>query len=517
MLKKLVFTFGFGTIFLFSNVVEIVRSTGTTVYHSQLASTSQWVALLLDNLLLSLVLAIAWKAGIGSRNWPRTRLILAILLPLVALAGNRLLAANLWDRALRASHVSAWEGAGLKTLPMPVPYWLLLLIGVAWALVVLICVRFERARNALFAVGKVGLLAGVVLGLNLAWNLARAVHRRSGDRVFAPIHERDPQAQAAHPRIVWVVMDELSYRQAFEHRVPDLQMPNFDALRNQSVLYTHVQPVAYWTDVAITSMMAGEPLDDQRSSYWGVVQFRDANEETWHQWNPQATVLGEAEDAGWNVALAGWWNPYCKLFRGMLQSCFWSSASPYSPTRPWYSVAKNMETAFVYPLKAWSQPPQLAARMRENYRLLNNGLADIDDDRMDFVFLHIAVPHYPFVFDRHTGRDDPSNGHSYQDGLALADRQLGQIMAEVEKSPRWQNTTVILDGDHSWRTNLWVSEAGWTAEDAATAGDKFDDRPVLLVHAPGQSTPQTVDAPTPLLHVHDIVQSVVKTGKPALP
>jgi membrane-anchored protein YejM (alkaline phosphatase superfamily) len=136
---------------------------------------------------------------------------------------------------------------------------------------------------------------------------------------------------------------------------------------------------------------------------------------------------------------------------------------------------------------------------------------------MDFVFLHIAVPHYPFVFDRHTGRDDPSNGHSYQDGLALADRQLGQIMAEVEKSPRWQNTTVILDGDHSWRTNLWVSEAGWTAEDAATAGDKFDDRPVLLVHAPGQSAPQTVDAPTPLLHVHDIVQSVVKTGKPALP
>jgi hypothetical protein len=518
MLKKLVYSFGFATIFLFSNVVEIVRSTGTTVFHSQLAARSQWIALLLDAMLLTALAMIVWTAGSGRRNWPRVRMALALVLPPLALAGNRLLIANLWFRFLRSSHVQVLERTAVGSLTLPIPYWLLALITAAWVLVVLwMSSHSDLTRRVLFSVAKVGLLSGAVLGLNMTLNLCRAIARRSGDDNLAPLFARDAQAQAEHPRLVWVVMDELSYRQAFEHRVPDLQMPNFDAFRAQSVLYTHVQPVAYWTELAITSMLTGEALDDDRASYTGIFRVRDANEETWHLWDPQATLFGDAEKSGWNVAVAGWWNPYCTLFRGMLQSCFWSDASPYSPTRPWFGVAQNMEIAFVNPLRVRSQPPQLRMRMNENYLLEARGLDAIADDRMDFVFVHLPVPHYPFVYDRHTGRDDPSNGHSYQDGLALADKMLGAVITVAEKSPRWKNTTLIVDGDHSWRTNMWVTEAGWTAEDEATSEGKFDDRPVLMVHIPGQSSPETVDQPTPLLHVHDIVDSVLKTGKPALP
>ena len=44
-----------------------------------------------------------------------------------------------------------------------------------------------------------------------------------------------------HPLLVWILFDELSYDQVFEHRAHDLSLPNFDALRTQSTLFTHTR------------------------------------------------------------------------------------------------------------------------------------------------------------------------------------------------------------------------------------------------------------------------------------
>ncbi len=65
-------------------------------------------------------------------------------------------------------------------------------------------------------------------------------------------------------------------------------------------------------------------------------------------------------------------------------------------------------------------------------------------------------------------------GGSYLDGLALADRELGNVLASLKSSPRWKDTTVIVEGDHSWRLWLWNDQPGWMAEDAAASVTGFD-------------------------------------------
>jgi hypothetical protein len=106
--------------------------------------------------------------------------------------------------------------------------------------------------------------------------------------------------------------------------------------------------------------------------------------------------------------------------------------------------------------------------------------------------------------------------HSYEDALAHADVVLGDFMHAMQASPRWSQTSIILNGDHSWRSPMWVMEKGWTQEDQKIShGGQFDDRPLVVVHATGQTAPETVTQPISVLKVHDIAEAVIHTGKPA--
>jgi hypothetical protein len=64
--------------------------------------------------------------------------------------------------------------------------------------------------------------------------------------------------------VVWVIFDELSYNQVFEHRAHDLTLPHFDALKQMSTVFTNVQPVGYRTVKIVPSLLTGKVVDDYR-------------------------------------------------------------------------------------------------------------------------------------------------------------------------------------------------------------------------------------------------------------
>lgn len=130
-------------------------------------------------------------------------------------------------------------------------------------------------------------------------------------------------------------------------------------------------------------------------------------------------------------------------------------------------------------------------------------------DQADFIFLHLPVPHSPNIWSRMRGTYTQQCGNSYLDSLALADRELGTILAELKSSPRWKNTTVIVQGDHSWRTYLWDNQPAWTEEDTKASGLKFDPRPAVIIHHAGQTQPEVNATPWSLLNVHAVVEQVL--------
>ena len=226
-----------------------------------------------------------------------------------------------------------------------------------------------------------------------------------------------------------------------------------------------------------------------------------------------------------------------------LNECYWrTDASPTSGRlarkafwheflRPWilygriFSHPLQMMLSRNYRISAYEDmlvPPYLEEFQStsdevQNYQtLMHHAEHMLEPSSRDFVFLHLPIPHPPGFYNRKTQQFDTSGQRSYIDNLALTDKTLGQLLGILEQSPRWKNTSVVICGDHSWRTYTWSHTPYWTAEDQiASHGNIFDPRPMVMVHLAAQKTAATVNAPFPLLGVHNILDNLAEGKRPS--
>ena len=309
----------------------------------------------------------------------------------------------------------------------------------------------------------------------------------------------------------------------FEHRAHDLPLPNFDALRAESTLYTQMQPVGLRTVKVIPSLLSGAVIDNYRFGFDNSFKVHYENVPGWHVLDGAGTIFGDAKRAGWRTAAVGWYNPYCGLYKNALDSCYWTNldrmdgdvsqrSSLWRNTwRPLGQLSRELKS----PAQAGHYSCTFDVRRRyETYVSLQQHANDeLKKDQSDFVYLHFSVPHSPNIWSRADEAYTRECGSSYLDNLALADRQLGDLMAMLKSSPRWKDTTVIVQGDHSWRTMVWDAYPAWTDEDDDAARRGFDPRPALLIHSAGQEQPKTDTRAMPLTYVHEALESVL-AGKP---
>ena len=119
----------------------------------------------------------------------------------------------------------------------------------------------------------------------------------------------------------------------------------------------------------------------------------------------------------------------------------------------------------------------------------------LNDPSLTFLLLHMPLPHPCGFYDRE--RETFTTGRSsYIDNLALADRYLTHVHDLLMERGEWDSSTIVVMGDHSWRTqSLWKGTSEWTAEDeTASQGGQFDDRPAYIVKLPNQQSRAEVDA-----------------------
>jgi phosphoglycerol transferase MdoB-like AlkP superfamily enzyme len=75
--------------------------------------------------------------------------------------------------------------------------------------------------------------------------------------------------------------------------------------------------------------------------------------------------------------------------------------------------------------------------------------------------------------------DEPLSGspEGYMRGLCLADRFVGDLVDAWKESGRYENATIILTADHSWRDD---------ADPATISEPEWKRRVPLIVKCPGQ-------------------------------
>jgi hypothetical protein len=448
--------------------------------------------------LIAAVIAVFLAVLRMTRFWPACRLGLAIVLPVVLLERN------------------------VTFLPWTVHFKVVVLIGVAWCILVLL-LRFFRpswlsgglqaGRIVLTGLGIFAVLALVQILRVTSWRPGPKETLASSDRV-------QPPSPANHPRLVWIVFDELSYDQLFEHRASDLSLPNFDALRSASSVYTQVQPAGFKTEKVLPSLLIGKTVTEISYTSSNQLRIRANGGRTWEPFDASQSLFAEAYRNGWHTGVVGWFIPYCPTFEQWVDRCYWEGwgltngpMSTYVGFRPNVAISlKVLAEKLVAPGKSVSDEVsfQVEQRLTSFQELEAHSIATLQSPDLDFVFLHLPLPHPPAIYDRHTGQFVRTAGYSYLDNLALTDRVLGNMLSILKASPRWSQTTLVINGDHGWRRPIWKADASWTAEDEEASRGTFDSRPALIIHRPGQTEAETVSQPLPLLDLHDMVGAMLR-------
>ena len=503
MFKRLCQCIGLASLILVVNYGDLLGGGADVRMHVPYPLTGICLAQIADILLLGfgLFVVLAFAARTTYYSW--VRLMVMLLAP-----------PYLLERTRTVSPLTLTDGV-------------ILIFGVLWlALVLLLLLRFPIWYRRVVRVGDAVGVFFAVFAICSIVQLMWVMTWRPGSQQIRAVWSKVPQPPRDHPRVVWVLFDELSYDQLFEHRAHDLALPNFDALRAQSTLYTNMQPIGLKTVKIVPSLLSGAVIDDFRYGFDNTFKVHYDGVHGWHGLDGNGTIFHDAQRAGWRTAVVGWYNPYCTIYKSALDSCYWTNldrtdgdmAQRYSLWRNTARPFQGLAIQLVSPELADRRSCDFDVRQRlQTHLSLEQHAEDLlKQDQSDFIFLHLPIPHSPNIWSRVSDDYARGCGGSYLDNLSLADRTLGSLMGILQQSPRWKDTTVIVQGDHSWRIMLWNWLPAWTDEDDQASRNEFDPRPALLIHSPGQTQAATDGRALSLILVHDALEDALhgKTVQP---
>ncbi|MGD0796246.1 MAG: sulfatase-like hydrolase/transferase [Acidobacteriaceae bacterium] len=503
MLKKFCQCLGLASLILVINYGDLLGGGADVRMHTPFALARICYAQIADILIVAALFFVLLSALSRTRFYPWGRLVLAILIPPYLIERTQ------------------------SFYPFDLIQGVVAGIFVVWAgLLLLLLLRFGKWYRRLMRVGSGVAAALVIFAVSSIAQMLWVARWRPAPNQIDAAWETTPQPPRQHPLLVWIIFDELSYDQVFEHRAHDLNLHNFDALRSQSTLFTDAQPAGYHTVDVIPSLLTGKIVDKTRYNFHNRLWVHHESQSGWQPIDGADTIFGEAQSAGWRTAAVGWYNPYCAIYSDAIQNCYWTNHDMFDGLMAQNATfPENVVTPLRQVIREMRSPARadrdlctfdVRHRYQTHIDLQQHALELLHTDQADFIFLHFSVPHSPNIWSRIHDDYTQFCDSSYLDNLALTDRVLGNLLSVLEASPRWDQTTLIVEGDHSWRIDEWNWLPAWTQEDDAASRGVFDPRPALIVHQAGQSQPQTVSAPWPLIQIHSVVEQILHGQPPTL-
>ena len=410
--------------------------------------------------------------------------------------------------------VVAWFLAGnvlTQTLFTGVPV-LGPIIGLAVAAGVTLLARRFTMGSPLFVFASIAAVAPLVLSV-----FAGSAAAAATPLAFAPDSQR--------PSIMWIVSDELQYPLVFDQAGKIRpEFPNLQALQADSTTYTHAYSAANYTDYAVPSMLTGisdiaaegpERMQEVRANI-GIVpslasEYSVVMESPIYRFECDTTdcaSVGSAKDsnvvsqylgfAADTAAIAGRTalsRPFSDAFPSLDGKWrdFWSGGDEFGDNAEGNSVSKAIAG-----LRRAEQAAPGAPIFSFWHTIRTHAPWNVDREGKE-----IYPSRLPIVEDAHMVGSNKAGTYStpelqsierrlYANSAIDFDRQLGQLIAELKATGRYDNTIIVLTADHG---------ATMTVEADRRVGDTLEQRWAevahvpLMVKDPNQVEPATVVAP----------------------
>jgi hypothetical protein len=318
------------------------------------------------------------------------------------------------------------------------------LIGVL--VLVLAIAAAIAGRRCLKFVSAVLLAISPLIPMEAALSVVQCWTDRSAVYADGPL--ATPVLQASHRRVVWIIFDDLDYRLSFLDRPSSTPMPAFDRLRAGSLFAENAVSPASFTVHSVPSLLTGKQLSSVELHGPASVLFDGAQAST------QPNIFSSVHALGGNVAVVGFYLPYCRLFSRDLTSCFAHTMENGLSERDStlsQSLGIQQRNLFAYGNRSLlGESPRSQQRVAMLHAAHYEALRDIVDPSLNLVFLHLAVPHAPYLYDRFAYKFPKRylGAGTYLDNLALADSFLGDFREAMTSAGLWDKTTLVVSSDH---------------------------------------------------------------------
>jgi Sulfatase len=493
----------------------VLHLPATAYYRMKPPAFTLFYALLLDILAAGVVMFGISRLSVRGRRFGESRLFGCLLvLPFFVAVG-----------VLRHVLRSSWD------LPISSP----LLLGLVWLLpemlLVVAVVQIARGRSRLQRIVPGVLLVLSPLPLVLSVSIALASAETS-----ATTSNPDTFTSATVKskfRVVWVIFDEWDEEATLPaNRPPNLPLPETDSLRTTTFFGSRVYPAGDLTDFSIPALLTGRPVENALPRGKGDLDVYFSDGKAPVSFKDSPTIFDSLRKKDLRAAILGWHHPYAELFGDKVAYCHWETcpltADKFPENRPGDpGLAAAMfyhwdhAAAMPVPLRLvgldqrynfwqtydWQVNRKLTVeRVR---RLLDDTFRVLERSDIDFMFVHLPLPHPPGIFDRKRDVftiDPPSN---YFDNLRLVDIVVGQMLHRIDRQPNGIPTAVVLSSDHPYRTRLWGNVGVVSPEARKYLGTAPRTWIPFFLKLPGQRSGLVYNKPFNAVLSRELVEQVI--------
>lgn len=293
--------------------------------------------------------------------------------------------------------------------------------------------------------------------------------------------------RVSEDRVVWVIFDELDRRFLFGERRSDFSYPAFDELREHSVHLSRAVPIGVNTITALPGYWIGERVERTIRRDDRQIELQIEGTEVSRSLDEFDHVFKAAWRQGARIGSTGFYHPYCRLFSQYMSACteFFYHTVLHRQTN---SVGDSVRLSIAALTPLWRRLSVL--RIVEDSRL--SMLEQVGDPELDFVAIHLMMPHMPAVYDPMADRLRMLPfGLDYPDNIAKADRLLAELVQQLRDSGTWDRTHLIVTSDHGASgMNIGKMEPGAVP---------------LLIRMAGQDAPISIDDEVDMVVIREII------------
>jgi len=259
--------------------------------------------------------------------------------------------------------------------------------------------------------------------------------------------------------ILVILFDELSYDYLYENDKIKREYENFRNLSLISDNYHKALSPGNATLTAIPGLILGKKFEEIQMKYNQIYKITK-KQETELLTIDSNNLFAYAKDAGYKTFCFGPYLHYCELFGEWLDGGRSFSVYNYGNLSKEFKLYNPIFTTIVL------LPHQLPYGLLKNpiYSLWQKNVMEqtyaltmeaINGSKPFFIFSHFYPPHLPFTFNKNgyykNSKPFLENYENYAKQLDYLDKILGNLIAELKRNGKFDNTTIVVLSDHNYR------------------------------------------------------------------